>query len=156
MGYDLGGLRPSCKTGVYFRNNIWWWHQLAGYVQSMCADCMTKKELNGYWHSNDGQIISARSTVKIAAKLKKLIASGKVKQHQLAYYKKLRKLPKERCRYCEGTGKRATGVSRRKVTCTECKGKGKVSPLAMSYPFTEQNVREFMKFCAGSGGFRIC
>ena len=62
------------------------------------------------------------------------------------------------CEVCDATGKRQeppkTGAGDRE--CNGCNGTGKTDDWAKSYPFSEDNVREFANFCANSGGFRIC
>ena len=62
------------------------------------------------------------------------------------------------CDICEATGKRQeppeTGAGEKK--CNGCNGTGKQDDWAKSYPFSEDNVREFANFCANSGGFTIC
>ena len=42
------------------------------------------------------------------------------------------------------------------MECNKCNGVGKVDDWEKSYPFSEDNVREFANFCANSGGFTIC
>ena len=42
------------------------------------------------------------------------------------------------------------------MECNKCSGNGKVDDGAKSFPFSEDNVREFANFCVNSGGFRIC
>ena len=42
------------------------------------------------------------------------------------------------------------------MECNGCNGTGKKDDWAKSYPFSEENVRQFANFCANSGGFRIC
>ena len=34
------------NKGVYFRNNVWWWRPLWGYVNVVC-DCLTDKDFIG-------------------------------------------------------------------------------------------------------------
>ena len=62
------------------------------------------------------------------------------------------------CDLCEATGKRQeppkTGAGDMK--CNKCDGTGKVDDWEKSYPFSEDNVRQFANFCANSGGFTIC
>ena len=63
MGYDLIGTKPANKKGIYFRNNIWWWHHLAEFVLNHVE--LPKKETQ-YWHSNNGQKVRKASADKIA------------------------------------------------------------------------------------------
>jgi hypothetical protein len=67
MGFDIEGIKPVGKKGVYFRNNVWYWRRLADF----CLDhvIMPPNEKK-YWHSNDGQKVSERTALKIAKFLK--------------------------------------------------------------------------------------
>jgi len=51
MGMDVYGNAPTQKEGEYFRNNIWWWHPLADYIELVAPDEAAACE---HWHSNDG------------------------------------------------------------------------------------------------------
>jgi hypothetical protein len=58
-------------------------------------------------------------------------------------------LPEEFCDVCNGMRKRGDMV------CNMCDGKGKCKPWDAKYPFDTENVREFVTFLKGSGGFVI-
>lgn len=40
--------------------------------------------------------------------------------------------------------------------CNGCRGKGTIRPFQCKYPFSVENVQEFIGFCEASGGFKIC
>ena len=184
MGFDLSGMNPNMSSpepelppftertdddwgtyhawqkencGVYFRNNVWWWRPLWSYVCSVCYNILSDKDIEqGSW--NDGHKISKTKAGKIAKRLHSMIEDGKVKEYENGYKKQLASLEQVDCDICDATGNRQeppkTGAGDRE--CNGCNGTGKVDDWAKSYPFSEENVREFANFCLNSGGFRIC
>ena len=184
MGFDLSGMNPNMtrpephlppftertdadwetyhqwqddNCGVYFRNNVWWWRPLWNFVTGICDDILTEKDMESGSY-NDGHKISKTKANRIASRLFKLIKSGKVKEYEEGYKKELASLEQIDCDICDATGSRQeppkTGAGDRE--CNGCSGTGKVDDWAKSYPFSEDNVRQFANFCANSGGFRIC
>ena len=184
MGFDLSGMNPNFTTpeptlppwnertdkdwkrytdwqeensGVYFRNNVWWWRPLWQFVTRVCDNILTEKDMEqGTW--NDGHKISKTKAGKIAKKLYKLIKDGDVKAYESSRNRHLDSLEQVDCGTCDATGKRQeppkTGAG--DVKCNGCNGTGKKDDWAKSYPFSEDNVRQFANFCMNSGGFRIC
>jgi len=127
------------------------------FVSNSCEDILTEKDIErGSW--NDGHKISKTKAGKIAKKLHSMIEDGRVKEYEDRYNKDLASLEQKDCDICEATGKRQeppkTGAG--DVECNGCNGTGKTDDWAKSYPFSEDNVREFANFCANSGGFTIC
>lgn len=153
MGMDVYGKKPSSECGRYFRNNVWWWHPLWDYVYSQCGDIITEAEFEA-GHTNEGRLINAKKAKEIAARLNGLCKNGSVANYENAYRLELNALPDELCEHCHGTGTRTDMTVPN--GCNGCNGKGKVRPWETNYPFSEENVAEFAKFCAKSGGFRIC
>ena len=184
MGFDLSGMNPNFTTpeptlppmaertgkdweryhnwqdencGVYFRNNVWWWRPLWMFVSESCSDILTDKDIEGgSW--NDGHKISKTKAGKIAKRLHSMIESGKVKEYEEMYKENLASLEQVECTICEGTGYRQEPpeAGAGDVACNGCNETGKKDDWAKSYPFNEDNVREFANFCMNSGGFRIC
>ena len=184
MGFDLSGLNPNVirpmpelpkfvdrteeqweeyhkwqdeNCGTYFRNNVWWWRPLWNFVSATCDNILTEKDIEGgNW--NDGHKISKTKAGKIARKLYKLIETDQVKAYESRYKKDLASLEQVDCEICDATGSRQeppkTGAGDRE--CNGCNGTGKTDDWAKSYPFSEDNVRQFANFCANSGGFTIC
>ena len=184
MGFDLSGMNPNITTpqpelppwdkrtaedwerytdwqeknsGVYFRNNVWWWRPLWNFVCNSCDDILTEKDIEGgSW--NDGHRISRTKAGKIAKRLYHMIEDGRVEEYENGYKKQLESLEQVDCEICDATGKRkeppSTGAGDRE--CNGCNGTGKKDDWAKSYPFSEDNVREFADFCENSGGFEIC
>ena len=148
----------DATEGAYFRNNVWGWRPLWSYVCSVCYDILSDKDASA-GSFNDGHKISKTKAGKIAKKLHSLIKDGKVKEYENGYKKHIASLEQVDCDLCETTGRRKeppkTGAGDY-MECNKCSGTGKVDDWAKSYPFSEDNVRQFANFCANSGGFTIC
>ena len=184
MGFDLSGMNPNVSrpepelppmtertskhweqyhewqdenSGVYFRNNVWWWRPLWHFVTLACDNILTEKDME-QGSCNDGHKISKTKAGRIAKRLYSLIKDGRVKEYEEGYKKELASLDQVDCDICDATGRRAkppeTGAG--DMECNGCKGTGKTDDWAKSYPFSEDNVRQFANFCANSGGFTIC
>ena len=145
------------NSGVYFRNNVWWWRPLWHFVSNICDNILTDRDAEEGC-MNNGHKISKTKADRIAKRLHSMIESGEVKEYEEEYKKHLASLEQEDCGICDATGKRQeppnTGAGDRE--CNGCNGTGKKDDWAKSYPFSEDNVREFANFCANSGGFEIC
>lgn len=150
MGMDVYGRSPVSERGRYFRNNVWWWHPLWDYCESIAPDIIP---LNNLGHSNDGWGLSNRAARKLAAAL----AAGETAQYAQCYAAYLEALPDEPCTICGATGKRAepphTGPG--PMTCNGCDGTGRRPNFETHYPFSVGNVREFEAFLRDCGGFKI-
>ena len=115
MGFDLSGMNPNLATpepdlppfpertskqreeylkwqdensGVYFRNNVWFWRPLWFFVSQFCDDILTEKDVEkGTW--NDGHRISKTKAVRIANRLHRMIKNGEVEEYEKEYKKHL-------------------------------------------------------------------
>jgi hypothetical protein len=158
MGFDLNGIAPHTEKGIYFRNNVWWWRPLAEYVLAVCDDIIPESE-RMYWQSNDGQKVSGETALSISQRLSEHLDSGATKRFSDKHAEDLAAMPRHQCEYCNGTGDRPDlGPPEWKAKCggcNVCHGTGEVEDRAASYPFSEDNVRDFAQFCAESGGFEI-
>lgn len=171
MGMDVYGRKPKSDAGKYFRNNIWWWHPLWSY----CCEVAPQVCNDVYGHSNDGDGLPADGAARLARILAEEIASGRTKEYERRYAGALASLPMHVCELCEGTGVRrdaigvgldmpervlsdeqARALGRTHGWCNACGGTGTVADARADYPFSEDNVREFQRFLADSGGFSIC
>lgn len=171
MGMDVYGTKPRTETGGYFRNNVWWWHPLWDYCQTvapeLCADI--------YGHSNDGDGLDEEGSLELARILDQAIKSGHTAQYEHAYREAMGNLPRHTCEWCGGTGVRtdkigqemnmptrelepevAILVGRTHGWCNGCGGEGLCDDHRTHYPFSTENVRAFADFLANCGGFRIC
>ena len=62
MGFDIFGVNPTTEEGKYFRNTVWWWHPLAGYILDVAPKEIISKCT--YWNSNDGDGLDAANAAK--------------------------------------------------------------------------------------------
>ena len=186
MGFDIYGMNPKLNTeeidilkrdfndldeseyenyfearkkfekenpGVYFRNNVWWWRPLWDYVCAVCKDVITIDDAMG-GDSNSGHIINENTTTEMAILLYKEVKEGNHKKYEKQYTKELESIPLEDCNLCDGTGHRTDAIFN--GTCNKCEGKGKVKSFQAAYPFSAENVEEFLLFLSESGGIQIC
>jgi hypothetical protein len=177
MGFDLSG-----KSGNYFQNNVWWWRPLWHFVCESCDGVLTEDDRCGGAY-NDGHFIDPDKCQKIVAELTSLLESGAVKGYERDYMNCDNTFPEDPCEICATTGweywalrddawKRLDippnpppeqledgpfldpdKIYRRQ--CFRCLGSGKEKPISATYPFSEENVREFVAFVKDSNGFCI-
>lgn len=174
MGMDIYGNKAENEKGEYFRNNVWWWRPLANYILAehfeIASSCDTDE-----WHSNSGGGLDGEQSLLLAKALRNDLETGRVAEYERQYNEFLSTLVREHCHLCEGTGIRTDKIGvememptkalspemvsltgRSHGTCNACGGVGTKENFNMSYPFTEDNVKEFTEFLTYCGGFRIC
>jgi hypothetical protein len=160
MGMDVCGKKPTTEQGEYFCNSVWWWRPLANYV------CEVAPEIAGhceYWQTNDGDGLNAEDSAALADKLQQEIDSGHTERFAAIYAAEQELTPNEPCHLCEGTGflrPPAAGVCGAGdiltgIKCNACAGNGFVPPFPTHYRFSVENVRNFVAFLRGCGGFAI-
>lgn len=143
----------AANPGVYFRNNVWHWRPLWGFIcHEVAPNILTEKDKKS-GHYNDGHLISAIKAIYIADAIDKLDKEGKLEKYQKDYDKSVSELPNEECNVCTGDG--FTIVDNKKKECHSCEGKGQKPNFANHYPFDTENIRHFSKFARESGGFKI-
>ena len=150
MGMDVYGKSPDCKTGEYFRRNVWGWHPLAEYCLHAAPELVEKIQ---HLHSNDGDGLGKRDSQKLAVILRQEIESGSFQRYADARNARLNALPDQTCEYCKGTGKRTDMEVPN--GCNACDGKGKIRPFITSYDVDLNDVKEFADFLEHCGGFEI-
>ena len=153
------------QSGTYFRNNVWWWRPLAEYVLKHTKVIPEHEQES--WQYNDCTEVSKQNAEMIAQQLDHLIKIGHTKQFEKDYEKTRKKIEKHN----EKVEKELETFSQ------SVKKKMKNDNLAPkdfpeedhkkweeiynkrnssgSYPFSEENVKEFSEFCKNSGGFTI-
>ena len=155
------------NPGHYFRNNVWWWRPLANYVLQLMGNEFTAEE-QASWHHNDGYEVSEEQARKIADRLEQELKTNRVKTVEEFYKIKMKKAEEEN-KIVEQKHKELKKIVAEKT------GKDNLVPndypepfnsqwndiqkqfnYDSSYPFSEDNVIGFMKFCRESGGFQIC
>jgi len=169
MGFDIYGISPvesedHSSPGEYFRNNIWWWRPLWAYILKVCPDLNDDEKESGF--HNHREQIGKKSAKYIKNVLEKEINSGKCFTYQTLHNAKMNALEDEQCSICIGIGERENWTGYTKlfkdkakdslVKCNACSGKGKVRPFETNYPFTVENVQDFVRFLEHSNGFQIC
>lgn len=160
MDMDVYGKSPASEQGKYFRNNVWFWRPLATYcceiAPGITSACM-------FWQSNDGDGLDADGSVALADALQAEIDSGRCDAYEKIYAAELAALPRERCWICDATGIRrpvphigAGDPARGGIKCNGCDGTGWHDSSDKHYPFSVENVKEFVAFLRECGGFEIC
>lgn len=170
MGMDVVGVRPSAEVGKYFRNNVWWW----GPLWSYCVDVAPQlcDGVDGW--TNDGDGLPESRALALASLLEKSILDGRCERRREQFEAEKTALPKEPCRFCEGTGVRrdrigetggmttrelspeqAGRVGRESGWCNGCDGEGIAAQIGSWYCFDTANVKEFISFLKHCGGFKI-
>ena len=167
MGFDLYSLgNHKTEKGEYFRNNVWWWRRLADFVcEQTGVIAETDKE---HWQSNSGHEVDEQTAKQIAKQLKALIKDGTVSKAIIEVEKEMEKAEKnnkfvDRCHeMLRAKVEKETGMTN--LAPADYRGddhdtwdwiQSKYS-YGSSYPFTMENVQEFIEFCEQSNGFRIC
>jgi hypothetical protein len=108
------------------------------------------------WHG-----LGDRDSGALADILQQEIDSGRCEAFAKILEAELSSLPNESCDLCDGTGIRrqlpkcGAGNTVTGIKCNKCDGTGSVRPWACRYPFTVENVQEFVAFLRGCGGFAI-
>jgi|TARA_R100001015_G_C4595006_1_gene150252 protoheme ferro-lyase len=154
------------NVGYYFRNNVWWWRPLANYVLKLMGNEFTEEEQKS-WHHNDGFEVSEEKATKIAERLEQELNTSRVKQVEEHYKKRMKeadetnKLLEEKKRELEKivqdkTGEKLAPVKYPEPFKSQWEDIQKQYDWEASYPFSESNVIDFMKFCRASRGFSIC
>jgi len=157
---DVFGKNPSSEQGKYFRNNVWWWRPLADYcveiAPEICSACK-------YWQSNDGAGLDAAGARALADTLQREVNANRTDAYARRQASEKEMMPNVACRICAGTGIRlpvpAVGAGDPKsggIECNGCHGSGHVRPWDAEYPFSTENVIEFIAFLRDCGGFEIC
>lgn len=156
MGMDVYGCSATSEKGEYFRNNVWWWRPLAEYCCEV-APAITAKCT--YWQSNDGDGLNARDARRLADALEKELREGRTAAYAAIRDAEHNQLPDEPCKICAGTGSRPEPPNIGAGTtgaCNGCNSTGRKRPIATDYPFSVENVEQFVAFLRDCGGFKIC
>lgn len=171
MGMDVYGKNPTSEKGEYFRNNVWYWRPLWQYCVAVAPElCET---VDGDTNGGDG--LDEAGALELAKRLRDELESGATAENERQYNEWRASLPWDDCSLCGATGIRtdAVGVEmgmpekelspeeamfagRSHGWCNGCRGYGKTESWQTNYPFSVENVREFVEFLQDSGGFSIC
>jgi hypothetical protein len=166
MGFDLYSTgKHKNKNGEYFRNNVWHWRRLAEFVCEHTG--VVEEEHKQYWQSNDNHEVDGETALQIAKQLRALIKDGTVSK-VIQQVEQETKEAEENNKFVDICHQ----MLRDKVE-KETREKGlpprdypkedhntwdwiqsKYS-YGSSYPFTMENVEDFIEFCESSNGFTI-
>jgi hypothetical protein len=158
MGFDIVGNQPSTVEGEYFHNSCCAWRPLAHYVCTIAPDITNQCK---YWHTNDYDGLDAKHAAALADRLDIEIKDGRCERYAQIFSSEQEMAPDEPCFLCESTGtrkpipQRGAGDAITGIVCNCCHGKGTIRPWWTQYPFSVENVRKFIVFLRGCGGFRI-
>tara|TARA_R100001509_G_scaffold151052_1_gene110289 strand:- start:250 stop:870 length:621 start_codon:yes stop_codon:yes gene_type:complete len=165
--YTLMSKYEDINPGAYFRNNVWWWRPLWSFVCENCEDILTEKDMNNGCY-NDAHIISRRKAEAIAVRLEEVIESEEtkmwIKEHEdnLQQAKRNNKQVEAELKELKKLVEVETGNPDIYPAIYPDKFKKKYDEIydrrdwASSYPFSKDNVINFIKFARQSGGFSIC
>jgi hypothetical protein len=159
----------NINKGVYFRNNVWWWRRLAEYVLKH-TKCVDEQDFDK-WHENGGHEVDAETAEQIANQLEHLIKTGHAQKYEEEIKAEIKKAE-------EHNSKVEQMLSELRLEVAKIVGEDKAEKLAprdypeplnkkwweitnqtnysANYPFSIDNVKEFIEFARNSGGFRIC
>lgn len=127
MGFDIYGEKPDNDTGEYFRNNVWWWRPMGNLIKDLCGHILSTKQREQV-HTNDGCLFNKKTALEICDILE---------SHNFATWKHI-----------------AVGSTKDiEVIINRSKRDGDEK---FEYPYSDENVKEFIDFARHSGGFRIC
>ena len=155
------------NPGHYFRNNVWWWRPLAQYVLQLMGNEFTEDE-KASWHHNDGFEVSEEQARKIADRLEQELKTKRVKTVE-NFYKARMLRAEQHNKIVEQKHEELKKIVAEKTGKTNLVPRDYPEPFnsqwddiqkqfnyESSYPFSEDNVIDFMRFCRESGGFQIC
>ena len=165
MGFDISGLNPKNEKGEYFRNNVWYWRPLAEYVLKETK--VIDEEEQKHWHYNDCHEVTKEQAEQISKQLDHLVKSGHCREFALAWERRRKKIEKHNDQVekelAEFEREVCFKLDKKNLAPMEFPKKDKEiwdkiyhkTNHDGSYPFTEENVKEFSEFCKNSGGFTI-
>jgi len=159
----------NTNKGVYFRNNVWWWRKLADYVIEH-TKCVDENDFDK-WQENSGHEVDNETANQIANQLEHLIKTGHAEKYKEEIDNAIKKAE-------EHNNKVQKLLDELRLEVAKIVGDEKAEKLApaeypeplnkkwweitnktdyrANYPFSIDNVKEFIEFARNSGGFRIC
>jgi len=139
------------NPGIYFRNNCWWWRPLWTYCAIVDDGELISEDTYHSGHNNDGAGLDAKDSVKLAVKLQVTIEDGSCQSYKKDYEEHLAGLPPENCFRCNNNNH----GNNKKRECKNCDKTGVRENFGASYPFSVDNVKNFIAFLKDCGGFEI-
>ena len=166
MGFDLYSTgNHTSEKGEYFRNNVWHWRRLADFVIEQTG--VIEEQDKEHWQFNNGHEVSGEVAKQIAQQLKHLIKDGTVSkaikeveeeekkaERNNVQIKKLHEMLRDKVE--KETGKKNLApIDYPEVDHDTWEWIQKRYDYGSSYPFTMENIEEFIQFCEDSNGFTI-
>lgn len=155
--------------GSYFRNNWWYWRPMWAYATTIGLEhgIITKGQAE-YGNGNDGSQIDGETAKKWGELILWDIAEGNVRDHETEY-----KIQYDMAKEHNDELDKAMQILRevvqdetgnKDIVPNDYPKKHKKSWQELwdkrdhraSYPFSEENLKEFAEFMVESGGFSIC
>tara|TARA_R100001224_G_C4007215_1_gene144866 strand:- start:586 stop:1170 length:585 start_codon:yes stop_codon:yes gene_type:complete len=151
----------SQVVGDYFRSNCWLWRPLADYIIQY-TNCVSHEDVK-HWGYNDGHVVSEQEARAIAKQLKHLIKTGHTKKHAEDYERE-RKKAEDYNKRIEKKLKVLQDTIGKDIAPNDYSKENKEiwdnlydkKKWGANYPFSVNQVTEFIEFAENSGGFRIC
>ena len=159
----------NTNKGVYFRNNVWWWRKLADYMMEP-TKCVDENDFDK-WQENGGHEVDNETANQIANQLEHLIKTGHAEKYKEEIDNEIKQAE-------EHNNKVQKLLDELRSEVAKIVGDEKAEKLApaeypeplnkkwweitnktdyrANYPFSIDNVKEFIEFARNSGGFRIC
>jgi hypothetical protein len=159
----------NTNKGVYFRNNVWWWRKLADYIMEH-TKCVDENDFDK-WQENGGHEVDNETANQIANQLEHLIKTGHAEKYKEEIDNEIKQAE-------EHNNKVQKLLDELRSEVAKIVGDEKAEKLApaeypeplnkkwweitnktdyrANYPFSIDNVKEFIEFARNSGGFRIC
>jgi hypothetical protein len=172
MGMDVYGKNPTNEVGAYFRRNVWGWHPLWNYCETVHSEIAGAVE---HGHSNDGDGLDGTASVELGNAILSAIADGTAQRYIDERNAYLANLPRLDCELCNATGIRTDEIGvqnkmpeyklsaelaillgRDKGWCNACSGEGKKESWETNYEVELDDLKQFADFLLNCGGFEIC
>jgi len=145
MGMDIYGVNAKQKNGEYFRNNIWYWHNLWDYAYQIDQETdmpVISEKIFNEGHTNNGAGLNEKDSRILANRLRVSIEDGTALKLEIAY-----RLPRSKNLY-PGYIK-----LKEREDITKYLQSNLLRPE--SYHFDVVNLKEFICFLDNCGGFEI-
>ena len=154
MGMDVYGIKPTDKTGEYFRRNWWGWRPIWWMVEGLWPEISAKVENP---MTNDGDGLDDKDSKELSTLMNKAIGNGTVGKFIIDRNKRLDSMPEEPCNLCEGTGKRMDppNIGAGTYPCNGCNSTGTRANYETYYRMDTNDAKEFSQFLAHCGGFQL-
>jgi len=140
----------KANSGIYFRNNCWWWRPLWHYCCVVGEDLIDEKTAIGCSY-NDGNGLNDTDSMKLGILLLTKVEDGHTEHWKNERDLYLESLPDDNCGRCNNNNR----GNDKKKECKSCDGKGTTENFEKHYPFEVENVRNFANFLLDSGGFEV-